>query len=677
MKKINPATTVFLIDGSSFLYRAYYGLKPMHTSDGTQVQAVFGFCRMIKKLIHDFKPQHCALVWDSRGKTMRHEIYEDYKATRQAAPSDLGIQKTLIQEFAQAIGLVQVQQDGIEADDLMYSLALNCARDGITAVFVTSDKDMGQAVTEDILMFDPFKETILTPVELTEKYGFSPEKLVFYFSLIGDSSDNIPGVAGIGPKGAHDLVTNFASLQELYDNLDKVVKPRTRELLEKSRDKAFLSEKLFKLHYVPLTIACNDLMFDEEHWKDALDFFRRLEFKSLVKDLEAPLERTEPLEKKYMFVTVTTHEQLKEVCTKIKRAGFVAVDTECTSFSALQSKLVGISLCVERGTAYYIPVGHTCSEKQLSVADVVAALAPLFEDVTIKKILQHAKFDMHVLSTVGLLLKGIVFDTMIAAFLTTRDSERIGLKALSERFLNEEMLSFSDVVKTSGVKDFSAVSLDLATAYAAADAHQTLALWQPLQEELVKNDQVKLFTEIEMPLVDILFAMEQEGITVDTAVLAEINTHISVVLEKLKKDIIDLSGISGVGFNLNSPQQIANLLFDVLKLPPIKKTKTGYSTDQEVLHELAQQHPVPALIVQYRELFKLKSTYVDALPTYVNPVTHKIHTTFSQTSAATGRLASSEPNLQNIPATPIFDDVSIRSAFKAPEGYVFLSADYS
>lgn len=688
--------TVLLIDGSSFLYRAYYGMRPMSTSDGVPVHAVYNFCRMVKKLTSDFEPQFCALVWDSKGKTERHEIYPAYKATRQAPPSDLFTQKELICEFADLIGLKQIAQPGVEADDLLYTLAKICARDGYEAIVASSDKDMGQLVeTHHIRIYDPFKNIFLDEQAIEEKYGFPHTKLPFYFALVGDTSDNIPGVAGVGEKTAQELVKQFDSLADLYNNLDKVSKERTRKLLEVSRDNAFLSQNLFTLRMCDIAVKPQELVFDEKKWSDARGFFERLEFVSLVRSTTPAQTQTSFLvesaaatkpTKAYTFtpVVVTTTEQLSALCDEIVKTGSFGIDTETDGQPPYQALLVGISIACVEGTSYYIPLQHVDAEgmrcaEQLSIEDVRKKLGPLLSDPKILKYLQNAKFDQLVLARAGMDLVGVIFDTQIAANLVTGDNDRIGLKALSLRYLDQPMLSFNDVVKKRGYKNFTQVPLDVASAYAAADAHQTLALVPVLSQELKKFYQEKLFETIEMPLSYVLYAMEKEGIILDVEILKKIDVHVTHTLTRLYATIVELLGEQFKDINLNSPQQLRVALFEHLKLAPIKKTaqRTAYSTDAETLEKLADAHPVPRLMLKYRELFKLKSTYIDALPGCVNPYTNRIHTTFSQTATATGRLASSDPNLQNIPVEQATEQLNIRAAFLPPEGELFLSVDYS
>jgi len=680
---------VYIIDGSSFLYRAYYGLRPMHTSKGEPVQAVYGFCRMIKKIIDTHTPECMILVWDSKGKTERHEIYSEYKATRQAAPSDLFTQKERIVEFAQLIGLKQVAKIGIEADDLMYSLAHNFAKQGIQSVIITSDKDIGQIVTDDITLFDPFKDEFITQEKLEAKYGFPLHKLPFYFALIGDSSDNIPGVKGIGPKGAVELVNQFDSLEDVYANIDAVKKERTRELLIASRDSAFLSLQLFTLRLHEVPIAFNECSIAAESWAQARELFAQLEFKSLLKDLPVVFEQQTFLQQKtalaYNYICVVTRTQLEEICTLIRAAGACAIDTETTGIVTLQSEIVGISIAVHEGTAYYIPYGHVPAHparvegpEQLPKQEVLELLKPILEDATIKKYLQNSKFDQLMLAQEGIELRGLAFDTMIAASLVAKDSQRVNLKALSEQYLNETMITYAELAQKYKTNNFAKIPLVDAVLYAAADAHQTLRLVPILQKELEMHGQKELFETLELPLVEILYQMEKTGIYCDKEELALLDHKVSTKLVALQQLIGDLVGPEQAKINLNSPKQLEELLFEVLQLPRQKKTagKTSYSTDQEVLQELSKLHPVPSLIIKYRELFKLKSTYIDTLGDYVNPKTQRIHTHFSQIAVATGRLASSEPNLQNIPLN-VEDHLSVRAAFKALPGELFLSVDYS
>jgi DNA polymerase I len=683
---ISDHKTIYLIDGSSFLYRAYYALKPLHTPDGTAVQAVFGFCRMLKKLIKDFEPHYCALIWDSKGKTVRHEIYMEYKSLRQAAPSDIFDQKILIQEFAHLIGLHQVSFAGVEADDLMASIAQDFAQQEYQVILITSDKDLRQIVTDTIAIYDPFLERVLNQEAVEARYGFPKEKLPFYFALVGDASDNIPGVTGIGPKNAEKLVKQFQSLEDLYNNLPSAGTERVQKLLAEGKEDAFLSEKLFRIHYYDTDTKIDALRFDSNNFIRALPLFERLGFKSLIKELgkQPESDKTTFAQRYgYTFVTVTEESELAQLCAAIEIAGACAIDTETTNaIHPLLTTLVGMSFCYEQGKAYYIPVCHKTNEKQLDRDIIFKHIKPLLENPRIEKYFQNAKFDLFVLEGAGIYVPNVTFDTMVAAGLVKKDDHSIGLKFLSEKYCNEIMTTFKEVVQDHLFKSFTQVPLDKATDYAAADAHQTFKLVNILKKELTTEDQNKIFYDLEMPLLHVLYAMEKEGIVLDTNILEEIDKRVSAEIKSIVQTIANGVGADAQTINLNSPQQVSTLLFDTLNLSPVKKTKgkSGYSTDHEVLAKLAQEHPIPGYLLRYREFFKLKSTYIDALPAFINPKTARIHTTFKQTSVATGRLASVDPNLQNIPGIEMDtsgEKFSIRAAFVPGPGKVFIAADYS
>jgi DNA polymerase I len=690
----DPTTTVYIIDGSSFLYRAYYSLRPLHTTSGAPVQAVFSFCRMIKHWIDKFRPIHVVLVWDSKGKTLRHEIYADYKATRQAPPSDLYDQKQRIMNFADIVGIRQLIKDGIEADDLMYSLAQELKNSTYKTVLITSDKDLLQALSAYIFVYDPFKDTIIDPTSFQETMGFPVSQLAFYHALVGDSSDNIPGVHGIGKKGAADLVAHYQSLIDLYNNIHTVKPDRVRNALIAHKDDAFLSEQLFTLRYVPTNIALSDTIFDSKNWSKAGNFFTSLNFKSLLKDI--PQEdgtstdgqlslfpgtpKAIPAAKSITYDSklVTTVEDLKDLCQQIRQTGICALDTETDGLAPLVNHCVGISLCCHQGVAWYIPFGHKTGEPQLTERQVLDILKPLLEDPGIQKYLHNAKFDALVLDHAGIKLKGIAFDSYIVARLLLREWQKAGLKPLSEFYFNEPMATFDEIIGIFKVKNFSYVPLSQAAHYASCDAHQTYRLAQFLRNELAQEPVIeKLYYEIEHPMVEILIAMEAEGIVLDIEQLKKLGTQVEGSLAAVELTIKDLVGRSDI--NLNSPRQVEDLLFNQLGLPSQKKSAKGkyYSTDQEVLKALMPLHPVPGLIAQFRELAKLKGTYIDTLPTYVNPRTGRIHTTFNQVTTATGRLASLDPNLQNIPTGETGYGLAIRDAFKPKQGHIFIAADYS
>jgi DNA polymerase-1 len=682
---------LFLIDGSSYLYRAYYAMKPLHTISGEPVQAVYGFVRMIKKLIDTYDPAYMALVWDSPGATVRHEIFPEYKATRQAPPHDIFTQKARIQEFADLIGLRQFATVGVEADDIMYSIATDAHKDNFDVILVTSDKDMGQMLDEHTIIVDTFKDIVMDSAAFEQKMSFPVAKLPFYFALVGDSSDNIPGVRGIGKTGALELVQQFASLEDLYTNLDAVKKPRMRNALQEGREMAFLSYDLFLLRYHAIAdfspAACG---YDKKMWHQADTLFASLNFKSLLSRTAAAQQASadpaqasidvaqKPLNKPdYTFTVVTTSEQLAKLAQELRASNGFAIDTETTGLRAGFDTLIGISFATQAGHAWYVPFGHTTIEQQLSKEEVFAALKDIIEDPAYPKYLHHASFDAAMLWHAGITLQGIAFDTMLAAKLVNREWQKAGLKELSEFYLHERMLSFAETVTAAGYKHFGYVPLQKAGEYAAADAHQTLRLYALLREKLKEEGMLQLYMEIEHPLLQLLVRMEQAGIMVDVSLLKGLGTQVQKALIDLEDSILTAAGPEHAGINLNSPRQVEQLLFGTLQLPPQKKSAKGsYSTDTQVLRALAKLHPIPGYIAQYRELAKLKNTYIDALPEYVQPTSSKIHTSFSQTAVATGRLASSDPNLQNIPTGQGYGK-QIRSAFKPEPGHCFVSIDYS
>jgi DNA polymerase-1 len=676
---------LFLVDGSSLLYRAYYGIRPLHTSTGIPTQAVYGFCRAIKKLIDDFDPQHLIVAWDSKGKTFRNEIFTEYKATRQAAPSDLFSQKELILEFLDLIDVAQISKKEYEADDLIYSIAKE--RNDRNIVLIGPDKDLHQLISPKLIILDPMKKEIIDEKVFYDKRGFTPDKLSFYHAIVGDASDNIPGVRGIGNKGATELVQKFDSLDDLYKNIDKVEKIRTKKLLNENKDNAFLSLKLFSLRYIKTSLTIKDMYFDKNNWQNANNFFRKLEFSSLiVKDEQEEVQTSivgemgdQKLKKSsWKCIIVKDEKTLNKLIDRIKKKKLFALDTETTGLDPLQDELVGLSIAYDTKESFYIPLAHI-KDGQLSTETVLQKLKPVFSSSSIKKILHNTKFDQLVLAHANNNLSGIEFDTLLAANLLRKASDKINLKSLSVQYLGEKMETFKELMGKK-YKTFDQVPITEAATYAAHDALQTFKLAKILKKDLAKKLQ-KIFDEIEMPLSQVLFDMEKTGISFDPDSIKDVDTKVKRKLATIEKKIFaalnqkELKEFKEI--NLNSPKQIESLLFDTLRLPVIKKSMKGKrSTDQEVLSELSKHHPIPGMILQYRELFKLKSTYIDALPKYVNPKTKRIHTSFSQTIVATGRLSSSNPNLQNIPASGDFG-LKIREAFVAPRGSQFLSADYS
>lgn len=684
-------TALCLIDSSSILFRSYYGVRPLHTATGQPTHAIYGFCRALKKITDGLDPSHLVLVWDTKGPTFRHEAYDQYKATRQAPPSDLVTQKKAILEFVEMIGVRQVWKQGLEADDLLYSLAHDNLAD--QTVVITGDKDLHQLIDQRTTIFDPFKQKMITYDSFVAERGFEPEHLLLYHSLLGDSSDNIPGVRGIGAKTAEKLTKEFHTLDALYASLGSAIPSRTEKLLADQKEAAYLSQQLFTLKYEKTDLSLSDCTYDRQRWVHAKPFFHTYEFKpffpsgvsdtnqqSIFGMVEAQPKAAEHTAWRPHLVTTT--EGLNNLVKKLQTADMIALDTETRSLTPFRDGIVGISCAVDDTDAYYVPFGHSTGEEQLSQETVLAAFKPICEDASRPKVLQNAKFDQAGFAHYDIAVNGIVDDTLTMASLLRKSSESIGLKALSQRYLGEEMADYKDVAK--GKKTFADVPLDKALHYAAHDARQTLKLQRVLAAELAKHPELeKLYREVELPLAGILWNMEHTGIDLDTVTLGSLATEVRTELDKIISKIdACLSGgqqrIDAASINLNSPQQLESVLFDQLDLPVIKKNKkTGSrSTDSEVLTELSKLHPVPGLIMKYREMTKLLNTYLDPLPNEINAATQRVHTTYSQTITATGRLSSSNPNLQNIPLGGGYGS-RVRDAFVAPEGHVFLSADYS
>jgi DNA polymerase I len=688
-KDLIKPEALFLVDGSYLLYRSYFAIKPLSTSTGIPTNAVYGFCRAMKKLIDTFNPAHLAIIWDTKGGSFRNTVYPAYKAHRPPPPSDLMQQKELIMQFISMVGIPNILLEGYEADDLLATLARQHL--ALQTVIVCADKDMYQLLEDPaVVIVDLFKERIFDAGEYTATKGYSPSKIPFFHALIGDASDNIPGVKGIGEKSATELVLAFDSLDDLYKNLSKVTKTRIHTALVADEANARLSLELFSLTNAPLTYTLADLTFTASQWGQARSFFQTYEFASLantiISPIQAPTQQSVATlqEHGWQVVIVDSESELQDLYHKLCTAKIYSVDTETTALGGPAMEMVGMSFCIEPGIAYYLPFAHPANDthKNLDRSQTLALLKNTLENPDHHKVLHHAKFDAHVLRRYGIIMRGITFDSLIAANLVRESNGSIGLKELSMRLLHERMESYEEIVGKQ-YKHFGQVPLDRAALYGAHDARQTLALMPILEKKL--HDQPELdryFQSIDMPFADLLFRMEATGILLDTNRMTKIDTEISheLVLIEAKLSAATPSqqlSIDDSSINFNSPRQIEHLLFDVLKLPSTTKTSKGSrSTDQEVLEKLSHLHYIPGLILKYRELTKLKSTYTQPLAKEIDPSTGRIHTTFSQTLVATGRLSSSNPNLQNIPTSSSYGK-AIRGTFVAAPGHLLLSADYS
>ncbi|MCB9493264.1 MAG: DNA polymerase I [Epsilonproteobacteria bacterium] len=687
---------LFVVDGSYLLYRSFYAIKPLYTSKGLPTNAIYGFARAIKKMLDRFQPQNIVVAWDAKGKLQRSEVYAEYKQTRQKPPSDLFEQKDYIIQMLDLIGMCQIAEPGYEADDIIATLVKEYKDTQV--VLACPDKDVYQLLFQNVLIWDVFKDRIINADDFKQEKSFGFEKVPFYYALVGDSSDNIPGVRGIGPKAATEIVQQFDSLDDLYKNLDKIDKPRRRQLLEENKDNAYLSHELFTLVSVPIKVKKSDFTFDRNAWAKARDFFVEFEFASLVRDVDrefgAPTQSLQQAgqeqqtlfdqshdqlkAKKWKCIIVQTMEGLDELCATLKESPWCAVDTETNGPDALQDDLVGFCFAVNKKEAYYVPVAHKQGQ-QLDLKVVTNRLKPILESKSSKLVMQNAKFDHLVLARHGFSLRPVAFDTILAANLVRNAWQKVGLKDLSAFFLKEPMQKYKDVVGKA--KSIADISIEHAALYGAHDALQTFKLKSVLEKELGKDSKLKsIFTTIEMPLYMVLTKMEQHGIMLDTQKLAVVSKEVDAELEKIESKIfaaLEEHDKKPIAVNLKSPKQLEHLLFNVLGLPIVKKSSKGSrSTDQEVLQVLAKQHPIPGMILTHRALTKLKNTYLGPLPSFINPQTGRIHTSYSQTQVATGRLSSNNPNLQNIPASEGYG-IKVRSAFVPPEGCVFLSADYS
>lgn len=666
--------SLYIVDIFSFIFRAYYAIRPLHTPDGTQVNAVYGVITMLKRLIDSKKPDHLVVCMESKvKKTFREEIYPEYKANRGAPPEDLRPQIPLIEEFVKTYPMPVLSVGGFEADDLIATLVKRYSHKKDIDIFIVSpDKDLMQLVCENVFLYDTMKEEIMGPAAVIEKFGVPPEKVVEVQSLCGDPTDNIPGIPGVGLKTASKLIQEYGSLDHVFSNADHI-KGKLGEKIAAGKDAALLSQKLVSLdHDVPLDISWEDLAINGPNATDLNTFFQRLGFRSLV--IEETKSATLPLAAKKdpaEFVMIADLAVLKNTIADFrKRSGAVFVfDTETDSIDSLKANLVGLSFCFEDKKSYYIPIGHKAGGN-LNLDDVREILAPLFADAAVPKAAQNAKYDLNVLARHGFNVQGLANDTLIASYLINPEGSH-ALDTLAIKYLQYNMTAFSDVVKRG--QTFADVGLTEATNYSAADAWVTFEILDDLQKELIETAALSVYRDIEMPLITILSKMEQQGLLVDKNLLSSLDKQFTARLAELESEIYKSVGFE---FNINSTRQLGDILFNKLNLPVIKKTKTGNSTDVEVLKALAPLHELPKLLLDYRTVSKLKSTYVVGLIELIDPETNRIHSTFNQAVVATGRLSSTNPNLQNIPIkTP--EGRKLRELFIAPPEHLIFSADYS
>ena len=686
------ADTLYVIDGMAFAFRAYYAIRTALTdAKGRPTNAVYGFARVLLKILREHEPSHLAVVFDAPGKTFRDEMYADYKATRRETPQELKDQFPMMYDLVKALNITLLVVPGVEADDVMGTLAKQASQTGLDTVLVTGDKDMLQSVTDRVKVFDPAKgdEGLwYGRDEVVERFGVGPDHVIDALALIGDAADNVPGVRGIGEKTAKKLMANYASLEGLYEHLDDL-KGKQKEWLAEDREQAFSSRELVALKTdVEVGVSVDDCRRKEFNRAEVLEVFSELAFHSLLDEL-IPDAGQEGEERHYTLVL--TEDALQRAVDEMRAARVFAVDTETTSVDPMRAELVGISLSCRANTGYYVPVGHApealtilrdpddlTTAEQLEPVPKERALEivrPLLEDPEIGKVGHNIKYDLVVLERAGICLAGIVMDTMVASYLTDPSRLRHNLNEVSLQYLRRKPIPISSLIgKGSKAITFDHVPVDRACEYASEDADLAWQLFEVFRPELRERQLESLFEEVELPLIGVLARMEKHGIAIDREIFDELLVEIETRRVNLETEILEMAGEP---FNVNSPKQLQRILFDKLGLKPVRKTKTGYSTDVDVLEQLAHVHPLPEKILEYRTLDKLRGTYVEALPKLVNPDTGRLHTSLNQAVTATGRLSSSDPNLQNIPVRTELGRRIRKGFVPGHPSQRLISADYS
>ncbi|MBX2993097.1 MAG: DNA polymerase I, partial [Bacteroidetes bacterium] len=725
---ISQPERLFLLDGMALAYRAYFAFiqRPLINSKGMNTSAIYGFTTTLMKLLEDEKPEHIAVVFDTKEPTFRHEMFKEYKATREKMPEDMSSQLGLLKDVVRAFKVPVIEQPGYEADDVIGTLAKRAEKEKVVTYMVTGDKDFMQLISPYIKILRPGKggdePEVVDEKDVLEKFGVAPEKVIDVLGLIGDKSDNVPGVPGIGEKTAIPLVQQYGGIEGLYEKVETIPQRGVREKLIKNKELAFLSKKLVTIHTdVPVPINFHELKANSPDTSALAKLFGELEFRSLAnkfasivttaieknaRQAASEKETTQPAAQrsvtdinsdKHNYRCVQTMKEFDELCARLRNAASIVFDTETTSNDALQADLVGLAFAVKEREAFYVPVSSEVGDQRSEVRDlfsqpepesdkptrisaglplgsVLEKLKPILANPSIKKVGQNIKYDMLVMKSYGIEVAGVAFDTMVASYILRADGQH-SLDAMAMEHLTYRMIAFEDLVgKGRSLKHITEVPLDAITNYSAEDADMTLRISNIQKAKLQQLEQLKLCEEVDFPLIPVLARMEAEGIALDVPYLAEMSKDLERQINNLIRDIYTDAGGQ---FNINSTQQLGDILFNKLKLPTIRKTKTGFSTDVNVLEALRGQHPIIEKMLNYRQLTKLKSTYVDALPSLINPKTGRLHTSFNQTVALTGRLSSADPNLQNIPIRTEAGR-AIRKAFvPGKKSNLILSADYS
>ncbi|HBU8663999.1 TPA: DNA polymerase I [Klebsiella oxytoca] len=704
-----PENPLILVDGSSYLYRAYHAFPPLTNSAGEPTGAMYGVLNMLRSLILQYQPTHAVVVFDAKGKTFRDELFEHYKSHRPPMPDDLRAQIEPLHAMVKAMGLPLMAVPGVEADDVIGTLAREAEKVGRPVLISTGDKDMAQLVTPGITLINTMTNTILGPDEVVTKYGVPPELIIDFLALMGDSSDNIPGVPGVGEKTAQALLQGLGGLDTLYAEPEKIAGLTFRGAktmaakLEQNKEVAYLSYQLATIKTdVELDLGCEDLLVEQPVADELLTLFKKYEFKRWITDVESgkwmqakgaksaarPLaaaaevaeaeEETATVLSAENYVTILDEQTLLTWIENLKKAPLFAFDTETDSLDNVSANMVGLSFAIEPGVAAYVPVAHDYLDApdQIPRDRVLELLKPLLEDGKVLKVGQNLKYDRGILANYGIELRGIAFDTMLESYILDSVAGRHDMDSLSDRWLKHKTITFEEIAgKGKNQLTFNQIALEEAGRYAAEDADVTLQLHLKMWPELQQNEgPLNVFKNIEMPLVPVLSRVERNGVKIDPAVLHAHSQEIAKRLIELEKKAYD---IAGEEFNLSSPKQLQTILFEKQGIKPLKKTPGGApSTSEEVLEELALDYPLPKVILEYRGLAKLKSTYTDKLPLMISPKTGRVHTSYHQAVTATGRLSSTDPNLQNIPVRNE-EGRRIRQAFIAPEDYLIVSADYS
>lgn len=714
----STSSPFILIDGSSYLYRAFFAAPPLTNAEGEPTGAMYGVLNMVRSMLQQYQPSHVAVIFDAKGKTFRDELFAEYKSHRPPMPDDLRSQIEPLHMMIKSLGLPMLAIEGVEADDVIGTLAIQAAADGKPVLISTGDKDMAQLVNDKITLINTMTNTVLDVEGVKNKYGVGPELIIDFLALMGDSSDNIPGVPGVGEKTALALLQGLGGIQAIYENLSQVSTLNFRgaktmgEKLQANHEMALLSQKLATIKLdVSLDQTWQTLVPTSPDLEALQAQFQRYGFKRWLADIEngnftekflqsnqakteiqqstslgtqnptdsssKPQEVSRRLSSE-QYETILDNERFNLWLDNLRNAKLFAIDTETDSLDPITANLVGISFCIEPGIAAYLPLRHDYlgAPAQLSTEHVLAQLKPILEEPTILKVGQNIKFDYRVFQSQGITLQGIAFDTMLESYVLNSISRRHDMDSLAARYLQHQTISFEEIAgKGKQQLTFNQIDLDIAGKYAAEDADITLqlhhALWPQLEAE---KELMNVLLDIEIPLVSVLARMEQTGVLINANMLGEQSNAFELELSQLETSA---HGLAGEPFNLASPKQIQAIFYEKLQLPVLKKTPKGApSTDEEVLEELALDYPLPKILLRHRTLAKLKNTYTDKLPQMINPKTQRVHTSYQQAVAATGRLSSTDPNLQNIPVRNE-DGRRIRQAFIAPAGYKILAADYS